>query len=195
LEVLFHPSSHAARSEQTLAEGRIMHPRSLTLMLAVVASCSSSASPSSNAQAADEAAIDAAMQRYVADIRSNDATKIASWWTEDAVYIERAAPTVRGRAELEALLKRILTDAKVTDVSVEKDEVTVTGDLAYFLGGYREVLQPRQGPVLDNRGRFLFIWKRQGDGTWKIARSVATEPAQDSVAAPSRGGDSTRARG
>src|SRR5689334_21207477 len=34
LEGPFHPSSHAAHGEQTLAEGRIMHPRSLVLMLA-----------------------------------------------------------------------------------------------------------------------------------------------------------------
>ena len=34
LEVIFHPSSHTAHGEHTLAEGRSMHPRSLVLMLA-----------------------------------------------------------------------------------------------------------------------------------------------------------------
>jgi hypothetical protein len=67
------------------------------------------------------------------------------------------------------------------------------------VGRYREVLQPRVGAVLDNRRRFVFIWKRQADGSWKIARSVGTDLAKDAAATPAAtarrgppGEDSTR---
>jgi uncharacterized protein (TIGR02246 family) len=163
-------------------------------MLAVAASCSSSPSRSVNTQAVDEAAIEAAMKGYVADIRSNDAAKIASWWTEDAIYIDRNEPTVHGRAGLEDMLKGILGQMSVTDASVEKDDLAVSGDLAYVIGRYREVLQPQTGAVVDNRGRFVFIWKRQADGSWKIARSLGTDLAKDAASA-STANDSASTRG
>jgi uncharacterized protein (TIGR02246 family) len=195
LEGLFHPSSHAAQSEQTLAEGRIMHPRSLIPMLAVVASCSASATPPRDTRAADEAAIEAAMKDYTAAILANDAAKVASWWTEDALYIDRAAPAVHGRAGLESLVKGELGAMSVTAASVEKDDLAVSGDLAYFIGRYHEVLQPRQGAALEDGGRFVFIWKRQSDGTWKIARSVGTDLAKAAGAAPAAQKDSSKKSG
>jgi uncharacterized protein (TIGR02246 family) len=195
LEGFFHPSSHAAHSEQTLAEGRIMHPRSLVLMLAVVASCSSSATPPRDTRASDESAIEAAMKDYTAAILSNDAAKVASWWTDDALYIDRAAPAIHGRAGLDSLVKGELSGMSVTAVSVEKDDLAVSGDLAYFIGRYREVLQPRQGAAVENAGRFVFIWKRQLDGTWKIARSVGTDLAKAAAAAPVEAKDSSKKSG
>jgi uncharacterized protein (TIGR02246 family) len=192
---LFHPSSHAAHGEHTLAEGRIMHPRSLVLVLAVAASCSSSPSQSRGTSDVDVAAVDAALEGYVADIRTNDAAKIASWWTEDAVYIDRAEPTINGREGMESFLKGVLGGVRITDAGVEKDDLAVSGDLAYVIGRYREVLQPREGAPVDNRGRFVFIWKRQPDGTWKIARSVGTDLATGAAAAPGVAKDSSRTRG
>jgi uncharacterized protein (TIGR02246 family) len=171
-----------------------MHPRSLVLVLAVAASCSSP-SRSGNTQAADEAAVDAALKSYVADIRTNDAAKIASWWTDDAVYIDRAEPTINGRAGMESFLKGVLGGVRITDASVEKDDLAVSGDLAYVIGRYREVLQPREGAPVDNHGRFVFIWRRQPDGTWKIARSVGTDLARGAAAAPDATKDSSGTRG
>jgi ketosteroid isomerase-like protein len=127
-----------------------MHPRSLIPMLAVVASCSSSATPPRDTRAADAAAIEAAMKDYTAAILANDAAKVASWWTEDALYIDRAAPAVHGRAGLDSLVKGELGAMSVTAASVEKDDLAVSGDLAYFIGRYHEVLQPRQGAAVED---------------------------------------------
>lgn len=164
-------------------------------MLALVASCSSSASQSRDTQVADEAAIEAAMKGYTADILSNDAAKIASWWTEDALYIDRAAPAVHGRAGLDSLVKGELGAMSITAASVEKDDLAVSGDLAYFIGRYHEVFQPRQGAAVENAGRFVFIWKRQSDGTWKIARSIGTDLAKAAAAAPVVVKDSSKKSG
>ena len=194
LEGLFHPSSHAAQSEQTLAEGRIMHPRSLILSFAVVASCSSSASQPRDTKAADESAIEAAMRDYTANIRANDPAKVVSWWADDAMYIDRAAPTVLGRAKLESLLKGEFAAVTIKDVTVERDDIAVSGDLAYFIGRYHEVMQPRTGAAFENSGRFVFIFKRQPNGTWKIARSVGTDLAKG-TASPEAKKDSSKARG
>lgn len=171
-----------------------MHPRSLALVLAVVLASCSSSSAARTSRADDEAAVAAAMDRYVTDIHTNDATKIASWWTDDAIYIDRSAPAIVGRAGLEAMLKGELATLSVTKATVNKDELSVGGDLAYYIGSYEEVLQPRQGDALHNRGRFVFIWKRQADGSWKIARSVGTDLAA-APPAPAGATDSSKAKG
>jgi|tagenome__1003787_1003787.scaffolds.fasta_scaffold20723609_2 uncharacterized protein (TIGR02246 family) len=171
-----------------------MHSRYLVLSLAaVLAGCASSSAARTSA-ADDEAAVAAAMDAYVKDIRGNDAAKIASWWTDDLVYIDRNAPTIAGRAALESTLKGELATMSVTSATVNKDELSVSGDLAYYLGSYEEVLQPPKGDALHNRGRFVFIWKRQADGSWKIARSVGTDLAT-APAAPAVGKDSSKAKG
>ena len=157
-----------------------MHPRSLIPMLAVVASCSASATPPRDTRAADEAAIEAAMKDYTAAILANDAAKVASWWTEDARYMR--ANFANGCAI-------------ATAASVEKDDLAVSGDLAYFIGRYHEVLQPRQGAAVEDAGRFVFIWKRQSDGTWKIARSVGTDLAKAAGVAPAAQKDSSKKSG
>jgi ketosteroid isomerase-like protein len=92
------------------------------------------------------------------------------------------------------VLKGMFATMSVTKATVEKDELSVSGDLAYYLGRYEEVFQPRQGDAIHNRGRFVFIWKRQADGSWKIARSVGTDLAA-AAAAPVAGKDSSKAKG
>jgi hypothetical protein len=41
----------------------------------------------------------------------------------------------------------------------------------------------------------VFIWKRQSDGTWKIARSVGTDLAKAAPAAPAAQKDSSKKSG
>jgi uncharacterized protein (TIGR02246 family) len=173
-----------------------MNPRHLTLALAgVISSCSSGSDHPARDAVADSTAIASAMQAYTADIRTSDASKIASWWTDDAVYIDRKDATIHGRAALDSTLRRILATAKVTDAVVETDDISVGGNLAYFLGRYDETLQPPTGDAVHNRGRFMFIWKRQDDGSWKIARSVGTDLAEPTATTPAAMSDSSKRKG
>ena len=149
---------------------------STALAICLVIGACSSPSPALRASTAgDEQTIATAMKEYTATIKTNDATKIAAWWTEDAVYIDRKSPTVRGRAGLDSMLKATFATVRVSDASVETDEIAVSGDVAYFIGRYSEDIQPLQGAPLHDRGRIMFLWKRQPDGSWKIARGVGTE--------------------
>jgi len=137
--------------------------------------CSSPAPASRPSVAADEQAIAKAVTEYVAAMKSNDPVKIASWWTDDAVLIDRASPTVRGRAALDTLVRSMFAAARLTDATLVTEEIAVSGDLGYFIGRYDESFQPQTGAALHNRGRLILVWKRQPDGSWKIARNVGTD--------------------
>jgi uncharacterized protein (TIGR02246 family) len=150
--------------------------RSVALTIGLLTAGCSAPSPASRASnSADEQVVATAMKDYTAAIKTSDAARIAAWWTEDAIYIDRKAPTIRGRAALDSMLKVVFATMRVSDASVETDEIAVSGDVAYIIGRFDETLQPQNGDVQHDRGRFLFLWKRQPDGSWKIARSVGAD--------------------
>ena len=168
-----------------------MH-RSLVLALAVVvASCSSSPSPRPS-HADDEQAVSKAMDDYVAAVRSSDAKKIIAWWTDDGIFIEKNQPTVVGAATMESQMAAVLATMKITRVALERVDLSVSGDLAYVIGNFEEVVQPPEGKPISSTGRVVYIWKRQADGAWKIARLLATDPPASSTATTK---DSAAAKG
>ena len=82
----------------------------------------------------------------------------------------------------------------LVDAKVDEDDLSVSGDLAYYIGRHDESWQPRQGALVHDRGRFLFVWQRQADGTWKIARSIGTDPARGSTPSSPGAADSAKAK-
>ena len=114
--------------------------------------------------------------------------------TQDAVFIDRAGPTIRGRAGIDSLVRGLLATMSLVDAKVDKDDLSVSGDLAYYIGRYDESWRPRQGALVHDRGRFLFVWQRQADGTWKIARSIGTDPARGSTPSSPAAADSAKAK-
>jgi len=165
------------------------------LALAVVAAGCTSSSPASRpSHADDEKAVAAAMDDYVAAVRSSDAKKIIAWWTDDGIFIEKNQPTVVGSSVMESQMAAVLRTMRITRVTLERVDLSVSGDLAYVIGNFDEVVQPPTGNPVSSTGRAIYIWKRQADGGWKIARLLATDPP--AVAAASAGvKDSARAKG
>jgi ketosteroid isomerase-like protein len=84
-------------------------------------------------------------------------------------------PTVRGRTAFDAFLQRAFRGRRVIDVSVSIDEIIASGDLGYLIATYSQAFKLDAGGVEDARGRFIFVWRRETDGSWKIARAVEAD--------------------
>ena len=50
-----------------------------------------------------------------------------------------------------------------------KVEVAGSGDLAYSRGVYQLNMNDAQGKPMTEKGKYLTIWKKQSDGSWKVA--------------------------
>lgn len=51
---------------------------------------------------------------------------------------------------------------------VAKSELAQSGELGYLYGTYQLTIKdPKGGRTTSDRGKFLEIWKKQGDGKWK----------------------------
>lgn len=146
---------------------------SIGLVLLIAACARESSTP--NDATADSAAVAAAMDRYVAALRDNDSTAVSGFWSEDAVYIAPGAATIRGHAALDSHVRDTFRKMRVTEITVQVDETIVDDGFAFQIGTFSETLQPVQGSAQLITGRFLFVWKQQPDGTWKVARGISTD--------------------
>jgi ketosteroid isomerase-like protein len=50
-------------------------------------------------------------------------------------------------------------------------ELHVCGDWAFERGEFEQLLRPRnEGPPIHERGQYLWVYARNGDGIWRLAR-------------------------
>lgn len=89
---------------------------------------------------------------------------------------------------LDSVFRGIHSAWRDVKASVEPEEITAVGDIAYVIGTYWETFtlvegttQQLQGRSLAGtapqrvQGRFLFIMRRQPDRSWKIARAIGAD--------------------
>ena len=50
--------------------------------------------------------------------------------------------------------------------------VAASGDVGYTLGHWESVLRGAAGDSVVGRGNYVTIWRRQSDGTWKVAVDI-----------------------
>ena len=101
---------------------------------------------------------------FVKNANHHDAAALTrGFYAEDAVLLPPNGPIARGAAAIEAFWQAFLSQG-VADATIETNEVTASGDLAYGIGTYRYAV-PSTG--FQDTGKFLIVLKRQTDGTWK----------------------------
>jgi len=69
---------------------------------------------------------------------------------------------------------------KTKSLTVSNKEIDLSGDIAVDRGDYDWVLTPVKGGAdVRSVGRYVTIWHRQPDGSWKTTRLIwnSSEPA------------------
>lgn len=99
---------------------------------------------------------------------SSPLDSIMTHWADDAKVLPPDAPMARGKeasravfAELEAMPGYSLT--------WEPSIAEASGDLGYTIGTYHMELQDSEGRPLAIDGKYMTVWRKQPDGTWKVA--------------------------
>jgi ketosteroid isomerase-like protein len=122
---------------------------------------------------ADKAAIKAVTDSAL--VLGNAATKdwaayTALYYAEDAIVLPPNAEPVGGREAITALLQAFPPISNWEFAQVDVDGV---GDFAYVRGTYAFDVTPpgMPGPVHDH-GKYIEIWRRQADGSWKVIRDI-----------------------
>lgn len=111
-----------------------------------------------------------------ASLAAADAAQKKDWarwlaiFSDDIVNMPPNGPAIEGRAGIEAFLRGF---PPFKDLKVEPLEIQGRGDLAYVRGRYSLVLVLPGEPERREVGKFIEIWRKQADGSWKLTRDIS----------------------
>ena len=109
-------------------------------------------------------AADVAWERVYA---VKDLDKSVAFCDEQASLLWPNIPIATGRA---AVREAITHDFAAGDLTWKANNVGIAraGDLAYVSGAYQWKLHDASGKGFVDRGKYLTMWKKQADGSWKV---------------------------
>ncbi len=140
--------------------------------LALALSTACAAQPVAPPSAEVGAAIAAAWRVHLEAAIGKDRARIAEIYAPDAVFVSEGAPEVRGRPALDEMEARSLELFDVLSATHTTHELLVAGELAYELGTIVGPLRGKNAPERLVTYHFMAQWRRQPDGSWRIAHLV-----------------------
>lgn len=63
-------------------------------------------------------------------------------------------------------------------------EVATSGDMGYTVGAYELTMQDPYGATINDHGKYVTVWKKQADGSWKVAVDTFNSDVPLPVPAP-----------
>jgi uncharacterized protein (TIGR02246 family) len=123
-----------------------------------------------DSRAAAEAAIRAASAAWSQASAAKDVDKAVSFYADDAVQMSPKGPAVRGKENIrKGWVSMLATPGPGLSFQTTSVEVARSGDLAYETGTYDFATTDKNGKTNDEKGKYLVVWKKQADGSWKAA--------------------------
>jgi uncharacterized protein (TIGR02246 family) len=123
------------------------------------------------------------LRRLEAAENAGDAGYFFEMMADDAVIMVPDYPVQEGKAACAAFVRDTLAfqleefDRHITYVSAE---VQVIGDMAFDRGTFSFTVCPRGGgQTTEERGKYLWIYSRARDRSWRIARAIVSLDERD----------------
>ena len=113
---------------------------------------------------------------------AKDLDKTVSYYADGATVMPPNGPSATTKDAIRSAWKDMLTDASIS-WKTTKVEVAQSGDLGYTSGTYEVSLNDPTGKPVNDHGKYLEVWKKQADGSWKCVMDIwnsdlpATAPA------------------
>lgn len=123
-----------------------------------------------NDKATVQAAIDAALTGFTEGMKKGDTAAMVAPYAEDAIVLSAGAPAARGHAGIKKLNAGMMAGFTVPAAKITSEDLIVTGDYAIETGKYEMTLHPKKGKDIQDVGKYVAVWKKQADGSWKMIR-------------------------
>jgi ketosteroid isomerase-like protein len=141
-----------------------------SISLAGCASTSGDAARSRKEAAQELARIDEA---WSASVMSRSPDRVGEFYAEDAVAYPPDEPVAVGKVAATKVWATYLADPSFAiSWKTNRAEVSESGDLGYTSGTYQGSYRGTDGKTVHERGKYLCVWKKQADGTWKAVHDM-----------------------
>ena len=134
---------------------------------------SATAAADTDTRTADEATLRKLDDEWSKAAGAKDLEKTASFYTDDALVMPPNSPVLKGKDAARAMWKAMFAVPgfgggwKATTVEVSK-----SGDLGWTTGPYEITETDASGKPMTDKGKYLAVWKKQADGSWKCVADM-----------------------
>ena len=124
-------------------------------------------------RAADEATIRTADADFAKAAAAKDLDKCMSLYADDAVFLSSGSPAVIGKDNIRTAIQRMLAAPMQLNINVASVDVARSGDLAMDRGTVEAAVTDKKGKTTTQTSEYVLVWKKQADGSWKIAADTS----------------------
>jgi ketosteroid isomerase-like protein len=152
---------------------RLQGSRSLLAAVAALglllsASCAPAADPDAIAAALTQ--LDDEWSKAAA---TRNADSVASFYAADAIAYPPDAPVATGQAAARDVWAAGFADSTYSiSWTTARAGVSKSGDLGYTAGTYQESYRGPDGNTITMKGKYLCVWAKQADGSWKATNDM-----------------------
>ena len=102
-----------------------------------------------------------------------DAALVASFYAEDAIAYPPNEPVCVGRAAAQKVWEAYFAEKTFTiSWKTLHAEVAKSGELGFTSGTYEDSFTGPDGKVVHEKGKYLCVWRKQKDGSWKATHDM-----------------------
>ena len=145
-----------------------------TVLLSLITGCQTQTNPATTAdtRAADESTIRTTDLEWSKAAGTKDVEKTIAFYSADAIVMPPNGPQATGKESIRAIWKGMLTPGFSGGWKPAKVEVAKSGEIAYATGTYEFNETDASGKPMTDKGKYVEVWKKQADGSWKCAVDI-----------------------
>jgi uncharacterized protein (TIGR02246 family) len=123
---------------------------------------------------ADAQAIKDNEATWVKDWQAKDPDKIVAHYSPDAALLVNGMPAMKGSDAIKSGIGTMLKDPHLSLTFTPTVVVIAQGDdIAYTQGVYTMTYtEPKTGMTLIEKGKYVTVYKKQEDGSWKAVEDI-----------------------
>lgn len=115
--------------------------------------------------------------KFAKDVAAKGGAGFAEWFADDGVALGNGAAPLVGKVAIEKSATWLAKDYQLTWTPTD-GMMGPSGDMGYTWGHYEGHSKDANGNPVTTTGRYMTIWRRGKDGTWKVVLDAgANEPA------------------
>jgi ketosteroid isomerase-like protein len=111
--------------------------------------------------------------KWSAAAGAKDLDKTVSFYSNDAIVMPPNASAATTQETIRKIWQDLLASpGLVISWKATKVEVAKSGDLACLSGTYELIMNDLSGKPVNDRGKYVEVWQKQADGTWKVVADI-----------------------
>jgi len=146
---------------------------SFVTALLIAGACQQQTQTRPDTKAADEAALKSIDGEWSKAAASGNVDKTVSYYAADATVMPPNGSAITAKDAIHKAWQEMITAPGFSGGwTATKVEVAKSGEIGYVIGTWEFKWNDASGKPTGDHGKFVEVWKKQSDGSWKCAVDI-----------------------